>query len=150
LTYTQPPPLTNSEIDSFLREQKIVRICSLNEDGTIHTTAVWFTYKDGLIDIFTPALTRKVRNISNNKKVTVFVDDSETGRGVLIYGAAELEYNFDFQELISLYEKYLPKDKAESLAQTFANASKGGCIKIIVTPQCIVSFDATKDKLTHP
>lgn len=144
--YTQPPPLADSEIDSFLREQKIARICSLNEDGTIHATAVWFTYNDGVIAIITPAVTRKVRNISNNKNVTVFVDDPEIGKGVLIYGTAELEYNLDIQEVVSLYEKYLPREKAENLARAFARASKGGCIKIIVTAQRIVSFDSTKDK----
>ena len=146
MTYTQSPSLTNSEIDSFLREQKIAKICSLNEDGTIHATAVWFTHKDGLIVIITPAVTRKVRNIRNNKKVTVFVDDPAVGKGVLIYGTAALEYDFDIQEVISLFEKYLPREKAENLARAFTRTSNGGCTKIIVTPERTVSFDGTKHK----
>jgi nitroimidazol reductase NimA-like FMN-containing flavoprotein (pyridoxamine 5'-phosphate oxidase superfamily) len=145
LAYTQPPPLTNAEIESFLREQKIARICSLNEDGTIHVTAVWFTYKNSCIIIVTPAATRKVRNIKRNKNVTVFVDDPKTGKGVLAYGRAELDYNYNVQETVSLFEKYLPSEQAEKSARAFTATSKGGCVKITVKPEHIVSFDASKD-----
>ena len=147
MSYTQPPPLTNAEIDSFLREQKIARICSLNEDGTIHATAVWFAYKDGCIMMLTPAATRKVRNIRRERNVTVFVDDPDTGKGVLIYGKGELDYGCDVQEAISLFEKYMPKVEAEKSARDFTVTSKGGCVRIIVKSDRIVSYDTTKDTL---
>jgi uncharacterized protein YhbP (UPF0306 family) len=145
LSYTQPPPLTEDEIDNFLKEQKVAKICSLNKDGTIHTTAIWFLYKNGLIIMLTPAATRKARNIIRNDNVTVFVDDDETARGVLIFGKAKLEYEYSFRDSMSLYEKYMPLRQAARFAREMSNVSKGGAVMITVRPERIVSFDKTKD-----
>jgi predicted pyridoxine 5'-phosphate oxidase superfamily flavin-nucleotide-binding protein len=145
LTYTQPPPLAKEEIEVFLTEMKIARFCSLNEDGTIHVTPVWFRYKNGLLIIGTPAGTRKVKNVKRNKKVTVIVDDNETAKGILIYGDAELDYHYSIQEATWLYEKYMPPEEAEQFANGLSKASKGGGVKITVRPYRMVSFDTTKD-----
>jgi len=145
LSYTQPPPLTEDEIDVFLNEQKIAKICSLNRNGTIHATAVWFLYKNGLIITVTPAVTRKVRNIIRNNSVTVFVDDPETARGVLIYGKAKLDYEYSFRGATSLYEKYMPLQQAAKVARKMSKTSKGGAVMITIKPERIVSFDSQKD-----
>jgi len=145
LSYTQPPPLTEDEIDTFLKEQKIAKICSLNKDGTIHVTAVWFLYKNGLIIMVTPAATRKVRNMIRNASVTVFVDNPEKASGVLIFGKAKLEYKYSFRDATSLYEKYMSLRQAARYAREILNVSKGGAVMITVRPEHIVSFDKTKD-----
>lgn len=145
MSYTQPPPLTEDEIDAFLNEQKIAKICSLNKDGTIHATAVWFLYKNGLIITVTPAATRKVRNIIRNSSVTVFVDDPETARGVLIYGKAKLDYEYSFRDATSLYEKYMALQQAAKVARKMSRTSKGGAVMITIRPERIVSFDSKKD-----
>lgn len=147
MTYTQPPPLNKEDIEAFLKEAKIARFCSLNKDGTIHAAPVWFIYKNGSIAIGTPAATRKVRNVKHNKNVTVLVDDPEMAKGVLIYGKAELDYNYDIQEAIEIYEKYMPKEQAEKFARGLSKASKGGGVKINVKPERVISFDTTKDSV---
>ena len=128
----------------FLNEQKIAKICSLNKDGTIHTTAVWFLYKNGLITMVTPATTRKVRNIIRNNSVTVFVDDPETARGVLIYGKAKLDYEYSFRDATSLYEKYMALQQAAKIARKMSKASKGGAVMITIRPERLLSFDSMK------
>jgi len=145
LSYTQPPPLTEDEIDIFLHEQKVAKICTLNKDGTIHATAVWFLYKNGSMMMCTPAATRKVKNIVRNNSVTVLVDDPETARGVVIYGKAKLESEYSFRDATSLYEKYVSIQQAAKFAREISRMSKGGAVMITVKPDRIVSFDSTKD-----
>ena len=145
MAYTQPPPLTEDEIDIFLNEQKIARICTLNKDGTIHATAVWFLYKNGSMIICTPAATRKAQNLVRNNSVTVLVDDPETARGVLIYGKAKLESQYSFRDATSLYEKYVSIQQAAKFARESSRVSKGGAVMITVKPDRIISFDSTKD-----
>jgi len=147
MSYTQPPPLTEDEIFSFLKEQKTAKICSLNRDGTVHVTSLWYLYNDAEMIMLTPAATRKVRNLSRNNTVTVFVDDPETGRGVLIWGKAKLERKYSFRDSIALYEKYMPLRQAARFAREMSTVAKGGAVMITIKPERIVSFDKTKDKV---
>jgi len=147
LSYTQPPRLTEDEIDIFLNEQKIAKICTLNKDRTVHATAVWFLYKNGSMIMCTPAATRKVKNIVRNNNVTVLVDDPETPRGVLIYGKAKLESEYSFRVAASLYEKYVSIQQAAKLAREMSRISKGGAVMITVKADRMISYDNTKDTL---
>jgi nitroimidazol reductase NimA-like FMN-containing flavoprotein (pyridoxamine 5'-phosphate oxidase superfamily) len=45
MVYTQAPHLNDKEINDFLKEAPTARICSINEDGTIHGVPVWFKYE---------------------------------------------------------------------------------------------------------
>ena len=147
MSYTQSPPLSEDEIDRFLNEQKIATICTLNDDGTIHATAIWFLYKNGSLVMGTPAATRKARNIIRNNSVTVFVDDPETARGVLIFGKAKLDYDYSFRDATSLYEKYMSIQQAAKFVREMTRTAKGGAVMITIKPERIVSFDSTKNTL---
>jgi nitroimidazol reductase NimA-like FMN-containing flavoprotein (pyridoxamine 5'-phosphate oxidase superfamily) len=148
LDYTQAPPLTEGEIESFLREARTARFCSLNKDGTVHAAPVWFRYENGQIIIITPAASRKARNVKRNGKVSVLIDiEQASPRGVLIYGKAELRYPHSRDEYLAeatrLYEKYMPRERAELTAQGMYKITHG--VEIIVKPERIVSFDYGKD-----
>ena len=92
LSYTQAPHLTDEEIDDFLKEAPTARICSINEDGTIHGVPVWFKYESGQFIIATPEKSRKIRNIAKNNNVSLIIDvGSPAIRGVIVYGKAEVD-----------------------------------------------------------
>jgi nitroimidazol reductase NimA-like FMN-containing flavoprotein (pyridoxamine 5'-phosphate oxidase superfamily) len=148
LDYTQAPPLTGEEIESFLKEARTARFCSLNKDGTVHAAPVWFRYENGQIIIITPAASRKARNVKRNGKVSVLIDvEQASPRGVLIYGKAELRYPHSrdeyFTEATRLYAKYMPRERAELTAQGMYKITHG--VEIIVKPERLVSFDYGKD-----
>ena len=147
LTYTQPPPLSRQEIESFLKNSPIARISTMNQDGTIHSAPVWFIYKDDAFIIGSPAASRKVQNLERNRNVTILVDNPDTAVGVLVYGEANLDYDYKIDEATEIYEKYMPHDQAENFARNMSRVSKGGGTKITVKPRRIVSFDTTKDKV---
>jgi nitroimidazol reductase NimA-like FMN-containing flavoprotein (pyridoxamine 5'-phosphate oxidase superfamily) len=148
LTYTQSPHLTTPEIETFLRESKTARFCSLNKDGSIHATPVWYNYENGKIIIATPPASRKARNVKRNRNVTVLIDSSEGRgwpRGVIIYGKAELDPSpIQIPEAVSLMEKYRAGEKAEAYARGLLKLTEW--IKITVKPERLASFDYNKDK----
>jgi len=150
LDYTQPPPLTEEEVESFLKEARTARFCSLNKDGTIHAAPVWFRHENGQIVIITPETSRKAKNVKRNAQVSVLIDiEQPPQRGVLIYGRAELRYPRSrdeyLEEATRLYEKYMPRERAERTAQGMYQITHG--VEIIVKPERIVSFDYRKDTM---
>jgi len=150
LDYTQPPPLTEGEIESFLKEARTARFCSLNKDGTIHAAPVLFKHENGQIIIITPAASRKAKNVKRNENVSILIDTEQPPqRGVLIYGKAELRYPRTRDEYLAeatrVYEKYMPRERAERMAEGMYKITHG--VEIIVKPEHVVSFDYGKDTM---
>jgi general stress protein 26 len=136
--------LTREEIVSLLKEVKIARFCSLNDDGTIHAVPVWFKYDNDDIVIVTPASSRKVRNLRHNKNVSIIVDTSnQETRGVLIYGTAEITELRNESEVKalaqSICEKYMSKEKIEDQWRVVCPPTTSWA-KVIVKPKRMVSF----------
>src|SRR5512137_2575490 len=106
VTYPQLPPLSNVEMLSFLEEAKFARLGSLNEDGSIHITPIFFKYDNGQILMASQDPSRKVRNIKRNKHVTVLIDKSDYPfKGVLIYGTAELDYEEVITKRVAIFRR---------------------------------------------
>jgi len=145
LSYTgQPPPLTNEDVESMLKENYRARICTHNKDGTIHAAPVSYMYMNGQIVIGSIASSRKTRNIKRNKNVTVLIDN-EKAQGILIYGKGKVEYDNVYQTALAVWEKeiHAQKDKAERFVKAYLDTVKYVIIRI--TPKHIVTFDVTKD-----
>src|ERR1041385_3627980 len=141
--YPQKPPLTQDELTTFLNETPIARMSSMNPDGTIHMAATYFKYDSGEILIGTPDITHKIRNIKNKPNVTVLIDNQEYPfRGVLIYGAAVLDYDDVIAKRTSIFEKYLPTEDAREMASDLSSRFK--CVVIRIKPQRMTSYDYSK------
>jgi hypothetical protein len=145
--YPQMPPLTLEETESFLRQPRIARLGTINEDGTIHLAPIFFKYEDGEIILGTQEVSRRVRNIQRNPNVTLLVDENvPTLQAVLIYGKAKLEYDDVVQKRITIFEQYnTPSDQAREKAEGLCNKWKSVIIRI--KPVRIVSFDYAKGSL---
>jgi general stress protein 26 len=72
--YPQVPPMTRQEVNDFLNQAPIARLCSHNPDGTIHIAPLVFKYDNGEILLGTQKISRKVRNIQQNDAVSVLID----------------------------------------------------------------------------
>lgn len=144
--YPQMPPFTNEELESFLNRPLIAKLCTTNEDGTIHTAPLWFGYDNGDILFGTQDITRKVRNIRRNPNVTVLIDTAEPAlQAAMIYGKAELEYEDVIPKRVSIFEKYMPPSNAADLAPALAEQFKPVVIR--VKPDRIISFDYSKGSM---
>lgn len=149
MSYTQSPHLMNDEIEALLKEAKIARFCSHNKDGSIHATPVWYRYENGKIVIGTPVKSQKAKNVGRNSNVTFLVDvEGPPTRGVIIYGKATLEKP-SIENMtpvgVSIFERYMTKDKAQVYAEGLGKISTW--VKITINPVKIASFDYGKDEL---
>jgi len=71
-------------------------------------------HENGKIVILTPEHSCKARNVKRNKNVSILIDVEKPAKGVLIYGKAELDNEFDLKPTaIWLCEKYMSKEKAK-------------------------------------
>jgi nitroimidazol reductase NimA-like FMN-containing flavoprotein (pyridoxamine 5'-phosphate oxidase superfamily) len=141
--YPQALPMSASEIEDFLTEAPIARLCSHNSDGTIHVAPLIFRYDNGELLFGTQKISRKVRNIQQDRAVSVLVDTQEPPhRAVLIYGQAELDEKDVISKRVMIFEKDRPREAAEALAKNLASQFEP--IIIRVRPEKIVSFDYAK------
>jgi general stress protein 26 len=142
-TYPQKPPFTQDELVAFLKEVPLARLCSTNPDGTIHIAPVYFKYDNGDIVMGTQDISRKVRNIKRNPKVTLLIDNqTPPWKGVLIYGEAGLDYEDVIAKRSSIFERYMLAENARKFAADLANTYVPVIIR--VKPKRIVSFDYSK------
>jgi len=146
----QAPPLTSEEIESMLRGNRFARICTHNQDGTIHATPVSYRYINGQILILTNIKSHKVKNIERNNDVTVLVDEVKTLRGIQIHGTAEIEYDNIYEQAPTVLETASPlsgvaKEKVERIAKVYVDTFK--LIVLKITPKNIESFDYGKYEL---
>jgi general stress protein 26 len=61
--------------EKFLREQKILRLATLDGRGTPHLVPVWYRYSAKKIYVGTNTKTKKAKNVAKNKTVCFCVDD---------------------------------------------------------------------------
>ena len=144
MVYTQSPALTKEDINIFIENAKIARICSINKDGTIHAVPVWFTLDNGRIIIGTPKASRRAANIRRNKNVTVLIDEvGPPTRGVIIYGKASIEGEVMDKTAHSIFSRYMSEEEAKGYWKGLSELTEW--IKIIVEPIRFASFDYSKD-----
>ena len=90
--YPQAPELTDDELKAFLREAGVARLATHDADGSIHLAPLYFRYEDPDILLGTQAVSRKVRNVERDPRVTVLVDVTQPALvGVVVYGSARVE-----------------------------------------------------------
>lgn len=87
------PASTIHERDrELLRGRHIATLGSINPDGSIHLTAVWYLFEDDRFLVATSARSRQARNLRERPAATVMVDTRVPGieRGVVGAGGVEL------------------------------------------------------------
>jgi nitroimidazol reductase NimA-like FMN-containing flavoprotein (pyridoxamine 5'-phosphate oxidase superfamily) len=121
----------------------IASLATENADGSIHLTAIWFTYEDGALYVATSSRSRKARNIQARAKATLMVDVRKPGkeRGVTAAGTARLITGPEAEAINrKIYARYL---SAEAMADphivpTFAKLDDA---TIRITPESWFSWD---------
>lgn len=143
--HPQFPPFENErEMEAFLKRPLLARFCSLNADGSIHATPIYYLYQDGEFTFGTQVKAHKIQNIRRDKHVTVLVDaDAPVLQTVLVYGEAELDFEDVLEKRIRILERYYG-DSAEARAFAQRLASAWETVIIRVRPTRIVSVDYSK------
>ena len=71
----------------FLSGRRYAILATLNDDGSIHTTPVWYLFENENFYIGSPSMSRKARNISARPTATILIDTRKPGSERWIYAA---------------------------------------------------------------
>ena len=117
-----------------LRSNTIAWLTTVGSDGRPYTVPIWFLWDGNTILIFSQPQKQKIRNLRNNARVTLALDDTRQGEDVVIVeGTAELLDNPDISVMLPEYvEKY--GALIQGLGWTRASMAADYSVGIRVTP----------------
>ena len=131
----------------FLNGRYFATLATLNEDGSIHLTPVWYLFEDECFFVSTAA-DRKVRNILARPRASLVVD-SRRKQGSELWvsasGTAEIIRGERSKEIgAKILQRYLTKAGLEDsrVGPVFAAA---GAVTIGLTPQSWRSWELKSD-----
>ena len=139
------------EIEEFIEEQKSLQVGTINSDGSIHLSTLWFAVVDGLIVFETYTSSQKVVNLERDPRITVLLEDGleyNNLRGVMIKGTSRLvsepsEVKKVAREVIKRNQPEIPEEMLDDAAASLAVKRT----VITVVPEKIVSWDHRKISL---
>jgi PPOX class probable F420-dependent enzyme len=140
--------MSDEEIRDLIEAQKSLQVATLNKDGSVHLTTLWFAVVDGDIVFETFTKSQKIVNLKRDPRIAVLVEDgvqySEL-RGVSINGRAEL---YDDPSVVHGYAKAVMKrNQPEIPAEALDQAAKVMSAKrtaVVVKAEKTVSWDHSK------
>ena len=95
-------------IEDFLKEHVMCHIATAGKNCVPHVVPVSYIYCNEKVYISTDYQTKKLRNLKENPKAAVVVDDINPNRGVLIWGKASIiEKGEEYRKIYKIfYEKF--------------------------------------------
>ena len=136
------------EIEEFIEEQKSLQVGTINSDGSIHLSTLWFAVVDDLIVFETYTSSQKVVNLERDPRITVLLEDGleyNNLRGVMIKGTANLvseptEVKQIAREVIKRNQPEIPDEMLDDAAVSLAVKRT----VVTVVPEKVVSWDHRK------
>jgi len=106
----------NDSMRELLNGRRYATLATLNEDGSIHLTPVWYLFEDDHFFVESGAAARKVRNILARPRATIMVDIRKLGaeRWVSGSGTAEVIRGERSKEISTkIHQRYMTKTALE-------------------------------------
>ena len=140
--------MDSEEIAEFIEEQKSLQVGTINSDGSIHLSTLWFAVVDDLIVFETYTSSQKVVNLERDPRITVLLEDGleyNNLRGVMIKGVANLvseptEVKEIAREVIKRNQPEIPDEMLDDAAASLAVKRT----VVTVVPEKVVSWDHRK------
>jgi PPOX class probable F420-dependent enzyme len=122
----------------FIRRPRILRLATINADGTPHVAPVWYRFEDGQFLILTDAGSQKHRNIERDPRVTLCIDDETPPyHTVLVRGGAAVAKPLGEAWRLALAVRYLGDDNGRRYVEQ--NPGEGGVL-LRVTPEYVTGW----------
>ena len=132
--------MSRGDLKPFLAQPLLAKLCTHNEDGTIHIAPLYFGTDGDDILLGTQEITHKVNNIRRDPRVTVLVDQVEPDfKGVIVYGTATLEYENVIARRVAIFRNYKDEAGAQALAERLASTWTPVIRRI--RPEQTITFD---------
>ena len=87
----------------FLRRHELCRLATASKDGRPHVVPVIYTLDGGDIIVAVDYGTRKLRNLRENRRLALVVDDYRPNAGLMVEGTCEIiERGEEYMRLLRL------------------------------------------------
>ena len=146
--HTSAVGMTKEEIDRYLAQPLIARIATTGSDMQPHVVPVWYRWDGESMYIETGINFRKARNLRDNAKCAVIVDDTQGGLrfwGIYMEGEVELitePVDWVIETVRRIYLHYLGKEAIETPTPQKMINSEHVIIKF--TPKRFIAWDDTQ------
>jgi PPOX class probable F420-dependent enzyme len=139
--------MSDEEIRTFLQEQRILQVATIDHDGWPHLVAMWYVLINDQIVFWTYAKSQKAVNLRRDARLTCLVETGERYdelRGVQIKGQAIINDDRETVQRIgaTIWERYSGPLNDNTRQMIIAQASKR--VLVFVKPVEIVSWDHRK------
>jgi PPOX class probable F420-dependent enzyme len=140
--------MTDADVLTFIEERKSLQVATLNKDGSVHLTTLWFALVDGDIVFETFTKSQKIVNLKRDARITVLLEDgteySEL-RGVSISGRAVLHDDPELVHPLALAvmrrnQPQIPEDALDRAAKLMSSKRTA----VVVKAERTVSWDHGK------
>ena len=122
-----------SKIIKFLKDEKILRLATIDKTGTPHIVPVWYMYSAKKIYIGTNTNTEKAKNIKAHKKVSFCVDVGINAPGIFgVMGQGTAKLIKDTNTVSRLAKKIL--------LRYFKNLNNKSAKEILDDTDCIIEI----------
>ncbi len=140
--------MTDEEIENFIDSRKSLQVGTIERDGSIHLSTLWFAVVDGNIVFETYTKSQKIRNLQRDDRITILVEDGlayEELRGVMIKGRARLvtDHAAVHPLALAVMRRNQP-DIPDELLDAAAAEMSAKRTAVVVEPSKVVSWDHTK------
>lgn len=140
--------LSPEEVITFLEQQKSLQVGTLERDGSVHLSTLWFALVDGQVVFETYTKSQKIKNLHRDDRITVLAEDGlvyEELRGVMIKGRARLidtpeEVHPLALAVLTRNQPDIPREYLEQAAEHMAAKRTA----VIVEPIKTVSWDHSR------
>ncbi len=140
--------MTEAEIWPFIESRQSLQVATLNKDGSVQLTTLWFAVVDGAIVFETFTKSQKIVNLQRDPRIAVLVEDGTTYdqlRGVSINARAEL---VDEPAAVERYAAHIVRKNNPDIApEMIPQAAKMMARKrtvVVIRPERIASWDHRK------
>jgi len=140
--------MTDEEIEAFIDSRKSLQVGTIERDGSIHLSTLWFAVVGGEIVFETYTKSQKIKNLERDSRITVLLEDGtvyEKLRGVMIKGRARLVTDrAEVHPLALAVMRRNQPDIPEDLLSTAAEQMASKRTAVVIEPLKVVSWDHTK------
>ncbi len=140
--------MTEAEVEAFIDAQKSLQVGTVERDGSVHLSTLWFAVVDGRVVFETYTKSQKIKNLQRDPRITLLLEDGltyETLRGVMIKGTATL--TSDPAEVHPLALAVMARNNPDLPAEMLSQAAERMAAKrtaVITEASAVISWDHTK------
>ena len=141
-----PKRMSRAEWERFLSHRRVAVLATLGPGGEPVLTPIWYLYRDGLLYMRTGRESVKARNVGQDSRVTVCVQDERPPyRSVTLHGRASIEEAEEGLDAV-IARRYLGAVAGSAYLRMAREAVEQSAeVTLVMWPERVLSQDFSAD-----